>query len=192
MSDYKRWYDLDVYMGCLAYSLEHMSRPSREKFAGYLCALCNDAMGGSSGSHRLMGSIRPDKVDGLKKFANSKRWYDQDKMMHSSFKKLYMLSQQEQANVAWRLFIPAQLVLKYELYCRREKQPVQAEIVQAILDVSLFQGPELAMKNFGYYLDLMAKKSVKKAIENVARPNQAPAMVTIRKTAPHPSFAAFN
>jgi hypothetical protein len=191
MPDFQRWYDMDIYMSCMAYALEHMSRSSRDRFAGYLCTLCNDAMMGRSGVSRLFGSISPEKANGLKKFSSSKRWYDRDPRLQTGFKKLYMLSAEEQARVASKLFVPAQLVFKYELYCRREKQPVQAEIVQAILDISLSQGPEVAVKSFGYYLDQMVKQSVRKAAENMVRVNHAPSLVTIRSTAPHPSFAAF-
>lgn len=191
MSQYQRWYDLDVYLSCMTHSLEHMSKPSRDKFAGYLCALCNDAMGGGSGVHRLLGGVNATKTDGLKKFANNKRWYDKDQKMQAGFKKLYMLSPEEQALVAWQLFVPAQLVYKYELYCRREKQPAQPEVIQAMLDVSLHHGPEAALKNFGFYLDMMAKKAARTAARNVTRINQAPAAVIIRSTVPPPAFAAF-
>ena len=110
-ADVQRWYDGDIFLMSLFYSLERLTMTSLYHFVKTMEILINQ----KSPSNRL-------NIQGVselplpKAFVENRRWYDHYPELKRTLGQLYVLDFDTQVDIAHELFIPSQIIAKYELY----------------------------------------------------------------------------
>ncbi len=152
MASYQRWYDDDLYLSSLMNAIARML-PQTQQLFGELLNVMADELISSAGHDELLASL-PDRVmDGLRKSQRKERWYDHQTELHQAFNKLYALNDEQRSDLAHRLFIPSQLVEKYEIYCQEANIPSELRVVEQMIATCLQRGPEHALNLYGVYID---------------------------------------
>ncbi len=152
MSPFQRWYDQDPFLSTMVYALECMQPESQGRFARLLGQVCDRLLRAqleASGYQKL----DPCVVRGIKKSHLRRRWYDQTPDTQKAFNKLYALTETERNNLAHRFFIAAQLIHRYESYCQQIQTEPNSHTIDEIIRTNLKEGPERALKLYGFYLD---------------------------------------
>lgn len=150
---YRRWYDNGIFLNTLVYCLEHLSQPSGEKLARVLCQAC-DRLLEKPEQQKKLKAMDAAKIAALKIGSHRKaRWYDQHPLYYKTFNRFYMLTEEEREEIAHRFFIPAQILLRYEMYARMCGHRPSQEVVIEVLRSSLKEEPERMLRLYGFYME---------------------------------------
>jgi len=152
LEPHQRWYDDDLYLCSLVSAVSGMSIASQQLF-GELLNVMADELISSAGRDELLLSLPERVMDGLRKSQRKKRWYDHQAELHQAFNKLYALTIEQRSDLAHRLFIPGQLVEKYEIYCQEAHIQSDMRVIEQMIATCLQRGPEHALNLYGVYID---------------------------------------
>ena len=145
----QRWYDLDIHLSGMVRTLETLSSDSQTLFAHLL----KDS---TARIIKIRGRSFVRALDwtifiGLVKSKRSRRWYDQKQVLHVAFNMLYSLSDADKALIGRELFLPAELVLRYETYAKARHEEISIDVVHRILETCIKQGPEKALETYSIF-----------------------------------------
>lgn len=146
---YQRWYDEDIFLMSLFYSLERLTTTSLYQFVKIMGQIIQEKSPDSQREPGLLTSAFPVP----KAFLENRRWYDRYPELKKTLAQLYVLDFDTQVDIAHELFVPSQIIAKYELYCEAEGKSPEREVIEAILHTSVKHGPDRAMKIYGIYVD---------------------------------------
>lgn len=149
---FQRWYDEDLFVGALVYAMQGMSYNSQHLFARLVQILTDETVT-QMGRDQFLKDLNWNRVANLRKSKRKRRWYDQEPKLFKAFNKLYALNEELRQDVAHKLFIPCQLVHKYELFCEQEQKEPDPIIIRQIVETCVKRGPEKAIHLYGVYLD---------------------------------------
>lgn len=134
---FQRWYDIDLALSETVKTLESLSHVSQTLF-GLLMNHFSDRVVSVRG-HAFYTQLDWSKLQGLAKSKRSRRWYDQEALMHKAFNKLYSLSDSDRILIARELHTPIQLVRRYEEECLSKSLMPEVETVYSIVESCFVQ-----------------------------------------------------
>jgi len=143
---FHRWYDNDVQLGALVADMEGLEEESQTLFA-YLITQFSDELVRVKGSE-FFNELDWNKIRGLYKARQGRRWYDQEPALKRAFNLLYSLSDADQSIIARQLHIPCRLARAYELDRKTKALPIQIETVCEIVEAVFKEGPAAAQERY--------------------------------------------
>lgn len=143
---FKRWYDLDLHLSELVNLMEQMSEESQVLFA-HLMRLMSDELIRTN-RRQFIDSLDWQKLRGIFKSKQGRRWYDQEPNIHKAFNLLYSLQDEHKAAVARELYVPSQIVGEYETRCREEHTNPDIEVVCRIVELVFREETDKARAQF--------------------------------------------
>lgn len=148
-SFFQRWYDMDICLSEFVRTLEGLSEDSQTVFAFLLMSFSDDVV--RRKGRAFFRELEWQKLIGIYKSKNGRRWYDKQGILHTAFNKLYSLNDMDKASVAKMLHIPSRIVQRYETYCQQHQAPTDIEMVYSILETSFKDGPEEALSTYAVF-----------------------------------------
>ena len=115
VGSYQRWYDADIALSELVHTLESLSTQSQTLFALLINRFADRIV--QVRGHDFYTQLDWEKLMGILKSKHSRRWYDQEMIMHKTLNKLYSLSTIDQNLIARELCGPIQFISDYEKAC---------------------------------------------------------------------------
>lgn len=146
---FHRWYDVDIHLSELVRTLESLSEESQTLFA-FLLMFFSDEVVERKG-RAFFRELQWEKLLGIYKSKNGRRWYDKQAVLHKAFNKLYSLSDLDRAAIAQELHIPGRIVHHYEAYCNTHQTPLDFNMIYSILETSFTDGPEEALTVYSVF-----------------------------------------
>lgn len=146
---YQRWYDDDIFLMSLFYSLERMTATSLYQLVKMMGRIIDEKVPSTTDAVESLSTAFPIP----KAFMENRRWYDKYPELKKILAQLYVLDFDTQVDIAHALFVPSQIIAKYELYCEVEGKSPDREVVEAILHTAVKHGSEKAMSIYGVYVD---------------------------------------
>jgi hypothetical protein len=143
---FHRWYDMDIHLSELVRTLEGLSEESQTLFA-FLLMFFSDEVVHRKG-RAFFRELEWEKLIGIYKSRNGRRWYDQHGVLHTAFNKLYSLNDLDKAAIAKELHVPGRIVQHYEAYCQSHQTSADIEMVCSILETSFKEGPDQALSHY--------------------------------------------
>lgn len=145
----QRWYDRDIHLSELVAILESLNDECQTLFAFLITFYCDEIV--KLKGRTFFRNLEWKKLKDIYKSRNGRRWYDNQSVLHVAFNKLYSLADEDKAQIARKLHVPAKLVAKYEIYCKERQRGMDLDEVQAILATVFKDGPEKALEIYSVF-----------------------------------------
>ena len=104
MTTYKRWYDQNETLQDSVRLLEKLSPEVRRMIAAAIVQKLPN-LTRPQGHRRGLKQIGADKITGLLKSQQKKRWYDVDPILHQAFNCLYLMDETAREDVSGRMIL---------------------------------------------------------------------------------------
>ncbi len=95
---------------------------------------------------RGLKELGHDKIVGLMKSQNRRRWYDQDRVLHKVYQYLYILEQHGDPVLSNAMGRAVAYVKIYSDYCKDQSRPESIEEVTKLISQVLYEGAEAGEK----------------------------------------------